>query len=924
MKYKEITHRTVEKIVFGLSSLFFVFFGIICLLNQMPAYITAVMMCIPVVTAIFTFVPSLTGTTQAYAMAICMELAATVYAIGHHSLCIMHGAFLVIMCFTALYQQIGIPICEIIYVSLLYAVCYLFFPEVLYYSNHSTFDVVANLVLFYMGSVAVILLLVWFRNTMRLAENRNQGITDLLNVVEKQKIEAEAGTKEKSDFLANMSHEMRTPMIAVCGMSELLLQNDLTPLEKEYVTTIRNSANNLLCLVNDILDFSKIDAGMMNLVEVHYNIENMVAEIANIINVRIGEEKNISFVVEIDANVPKSLIGDELRIRQILINLLNNAVKFTDNGMVKLKISYCVDEMGKSWITAAVEDTGIGITLENQKKLFAEFCQVDTQNNRRIQGTGLGLIISQRLANLMNGNITLESEYGKGSKFTVVIEQKVDDADEIGVVPDSDGHVAYVYEPDDCCRENFKAIMSQLGVSVITISDISKWDYYNADRFGAILFFDYDSGIESVNSFASKIKRMRMVTMIGAKTFVDAGIKNNILMIHKPILTGQLASIIRGENLDTFRREKKPDNHLFIPEAKIMAVDDNYVNLRVIEGLLSVYKPQIKLVSSGREAYNILRGDTSFDLIFMDHMMPEWDGIETVQRIRGLDGNYYKQVPIVALSANTSQNSRELFMSNGMNDFMEKPISTNALSNVIKKYIPRAKQLSEYNSAVDPMMTLNRPVDSEYISSATKSANDVKIKGIDTAGGIFNMGGSVDAYNHILNVVLDDGRKKIVYLEKYAIDGNLKAYHIETHSLKSVAASIGADTLSQLAKQHEVASKNNDEKFVKDSYRKLINEYTAVLRNIEEYLTENNLLTARTDDSQDDKDAPSISGQKKHNEVIEVIRLIELFDSDGAIDRLNGLLGYRLDKNDRVVVKKAINYLDDYMFEEALNILKTL
>ena len=924
MKYKEVTHRKVEKIVFILSSIFFLLFGAICWLNNMPTYITAVMLCIPVVTAIFTFVPPLTGSKQAYAMAICLNLAATVYAIGNSSLCIMHGAFLVIMCFTALYQQIDITICEIIYVSLLYLVGYLFFPDILYYSKHTTFDVIGNLVLFYMGSVAVIMLLVWYRNTMRLAENRNQGISDLLNVVERQKIEAEAGTKEKSDFLANMSHEMRTPMIAVCGMSELLLQNDLTPLEEEYVTTIKNSANNLLSLVNDILDFSKIDAGMMNLVEVHYNIENMVAEIANIINVRIGEEKDIAFIVEIDANVPKGLIGDELRIRQILINLLNNAVKFTEKGMVRLKISYRVDELGKSWLKADVEDTGIGITQADQKKLFAEFSQVDTQNNRSIQGTGLGLIISKRLANLMNGNITVESEYGKGSKFTVVIEQKVDNADEIGVVPDPDGYVAYVYEPNDRCRENFKVIMSQLGVTVITISDISVWDYYNADRFGAILFFDYDSGIDSVNSFALKIKRMRIVTMIGANTFVDAGIKNNILMMHKPILTGQLSAIIRGENLDYFRRERKPENHLFVPEARIMAVDDNYVNLRVVEGLLSVYKPQIKLVSSGREAYNILRSDTDYDLIFMDHMMPEWDGIETVQKIRSLEGDYYKNVPIVALSANTSQNSRELFLANGMDDFLEKPISTNSLSNIIKKYIPRNKQLSEYTEAADPLMTADRPINNEYISNAPKNAGDVKIDGVDTAEGIFNMGGSVDAYNHILNVVLCDGRKKIVFLEKYAVEGNLKAYHIETHSLKSVAASIGANSLALIAKQHEAAAKNEDADFVKENFRTLIHEYTSVLRNIEEYLASNNLLTVRADDNCENKNAPAISQQKKHNEVVEVIRLIERFDSDGAIDRLNGLLGYRLDKNDRAAVKKAINQLDDYMFDEARNTLGSL
>lgn len=922
MKYKEITHRTVEKIMFGFISIFFLLFGGLCCINQMPAYIIAMMFCIPVVAAIFTFIPPLTGHTQAYAMAVCMEAAATVYAIANGSLSTMHGTFLAIMCFTALYRQIGLTICEIIYVTGLYAATYLLYPDLFFANLTNPFDAISKLIVFYMGCAAVITLLVWFRNAIQLAQNRNQGISDLLNVVEKQKIEAEAGTKEKSDFLANMSHEMRTPMIAVCGMSELLLQNDLTPLEEEYVTTIKNSANNLLSLVNDILDFSKIDAGMMNLVIVPYNIENMVADISNIINVRIGE-KDISFVVEIDANVPKNLMGDELRIRQILINLLNNAVKFTDSGMIKLKISYRVDELGKSWITADIEDTGIGITPEDQKRLFAEFSQVDTEKNRKIQGTGLGLIISKRLANMMNGNITLKSEYGKGSKFTVVIEQRVEEEDEVAVVPDPDGYVAYIYEPNDYCRENFKAILSQLCVAVITVSEIELWDYYNADRFGAILFFDYASGIDSVNAFAGKIKRMRLVAMIDRNTFVEACIKENILMIHKPILTGQLAALIRGENLDIFRREKKPENHLFVPDAKIMVVDDNYVNLRVVEGLLSVYKPQITSVSSGREAYQILKADTSYDLVFMDHMMPDWDGVETVRRIRGLEGEYYQTLPIIALSANTSQNSREMFLKNGMNDFIEKPINTGSLSNTIKKFIPREKQLSEYNQIVDPMMTRNRPRDKEYISAASKNTGEIIINGVDTVKGIFNMGGSIDAYNHILNVVLDDGRKKIIYLEKYALEGNIKAYHIETHALKSVAASIGAESLSQLAKQNEIAAKNGDAQFVRDNYRRLINEYTELLRNVEGYLVSNNLLTVILTE-ENNNDAPPISSQKRHNEVVEIIRLIERFDGDRAIERLKELLKYRLDKNERAAVKKAINQIDDYMFEEAKQTLSSL
>lgn len=925
MKHREMTHRAVEKIMFWASLLFFVSFGALCFFSGMPQYVTATMLAVPVIMAFFTFVPPFKGCIQAYAMVVCMEAAATVYAFANNTVSTMHGVFLMIVCCAALYRRIGLTICQMVYVGALYAWLYLMYPDKFFANPEMPFSTIIGLMVFYLGSTAIIFMITWFRNAIKIVELRNQSVTDLYNMVEKERQKAEAGTQEKADFLANMSHEMRTPMIAVCGMSELLLQNNLTPLEEEYVTTIQNSANSLLSMVNDILDFSKIEANMMNLEEAPYKMESLVADVTNIINVRIGE-KDVAFVVEIDPNIPAVLTGDEARIRQILINLLNNAVKFTDSGQIKLKMNYSMDEWNHSWVTIEVSDTGIGITRDDQKLLFSQFTQVDTDHKRSMEGTGLGLVISQRLAHKMNGNITVQSEYGKGSTFTVVIEQKVTDPAELALVPDPDGYVAYIYEPNDYYRENLKGMMESLGVPVITVSDIAIWDYYNADRFGAMLFFDYSSGIASVNSFALKIHRMRLITVIDRNTFVDAGIKDNILMLHKPVLTGQLASLIRGENLDDFRREKKRKDHIFIPDARILVVDDNYVNLRVTAGLLNIFKPQVVMVSGGREAYELLLKDRGFDMIFMDHMMPDWDGVETVGHIRALEDDYYKQLPIIALTANVSQDARDMFIKNGMNDFVGKPMSADTLAAVLKKYISPQKQLSEYAEKVDPMMTRNRSRD-EYISAATgNESQKIEIHGIDTARGIFNMGGSADAYNHILNVFIEDGRDKLVYLEKYAEEGNIKAYTIEAHSLKSVAASIGALQLSQLAKQHEAAGRNGDMAFIKEHYGELVGQYTAILCDVDQYLVSNNLVKydAEIDDEDNERNIQPISTQKKHNSVVEIIRLIERFDSDAAIDGINTLLRYRLDKSDRSALKKAVSQLNDYMFDDAIQTLRPL
>ena len=922
MKHKEITHRSVEKFIFWVFLFFFPLAALFCFVCGMPDYLWQIMLAIPAVVAVFTFIPFLHGAPQAYMATACMTAAATAYIWENNTISESHGVFLVLMCFAALYRRIGLTALQIIYVSGLYVYLYLMYPGRFFAHLENPLSAVARMVLFYLGSVAVIAMIIWFRNAVRIMESRSQSITELYRMVEQEKLNAEAGSREKAEFLANMSHEMRTPMIAVCGMSELLLQNDLTPLEEEYVATIQNSAHNLLSMVNDILDFSKIEANKMNLDEAPYSVEALVSDVANIINVRIGE-KNIAFVADIAPDIPAELIGDESRLRQILINLLNNAVKFTESGMIKLHMTCSVDESARFWLQIDVSDTGIGISREDQKKLFNQFTQVDTDYTRRLEGTGLGLVISQRLANKMNGSISLESEPGKGSTFSVVVEQKVKKRRELGFVPDPDGHVAYICEPNQYYADNIRTIIEGMGIAVINVSDVAVWDYYNADRFGAMLFFDYSTCIAGVNTFAKNVKRMRLVAMVDHNAFVDDGIKENILILHKPVLTGQVASLVRGDDIENFRRSRKIENHLFIPDARILVVDDNYVNLRVTGGLLSVFKPHVDMVSSGREAYEALLRDPHYDMIFMDHMMPDWDGIETVQHIRAAEGDYFRNVPIIALSANVGEAARELFLSHGMNDFVEKPMSGETLATVIRKFIPAEKQLTEYTEQVDPMMKVSRSR-SEYISStAASDSHSISIAGLDVPQGIFNMGGGVDAYNHILNVFLSEGRSQSALIRKYAEESNVNSYRLEAHSLKSVAASIGASELSMMARDHEDAAKQGDASFMKEHYEQLLNCYDELLDNVENYLMSGGLLETIGDDA-DTSELHPISAQKKHSDAAKIRLLIENFDSDAAMEGLNELLGSKLEPADREAVRKAAALLENYDYDGAAQALSTL
>ena len=923
MKHKEITHRSVEKFIFWFFLIFFPIAALFCFICGMHDYLWQMMLAIPVVTGIFTFIPFLNGAPQAYTATACMIAAATAYIWENNTISASHGIFLVIMCFAALYRRIGLTVLQIIYVTGLYAWLYVMYPDRFFAHLEMPLSAVARLILFYLGSTAVVAMITWFRDAVKIMESRAQSITELYRMVKEEKINAEAGSREKADFLANMSHEMRTPMIAVCGMSELLLQSDLTPLEQEYVSTIQSSANNLLSMVNDILDFSKIEANMMNLDEAPYSVEDLVSDVTNIINVRLGE-KEVAFIVEIAPDLPAELIGDEARLRQILINLLNNAVKFTDKGMIGLKMTGSVDDEARFWLKIDVTDTGIGISREDKKKLFSKFTQVDSDHIRRMEGTGLGLVISQRLANKMNGSIDVESESGKGSTFTVTVEQKVKKRRELGFVPDPDGYVAYICEPDQYCADNLRSILEGMGVAVFAVDDVAVWDYYNVDRFGAILFFDYGSCIAGVNSFAQKVKRMRLVALADRNTFVDDGVKENILIMHKPVLTGQVASIIRGDDSYSFRRIKKNENHLFIPDARILVVDDNYVNLRVTAGLLNLYKPHVDMVSGGREAYELLLRDPHYDMIFMDHMMPDWDGIETVGHIRALGGDYFKNVPIIALSANVGESARELFLTHGMNDFVEKPMSTETLAVVIRKYIAPEKQHTEYTEQVDPMMKVRQSRGDYILPDASKDAQSIIIPGLDVPQGIFNMGGSIEAYNHILNVFLSEGKSQSGLLRKYAESGSVNSYRIEVHSLKSAAASIGAKELSAQAKEHEDAAKQGDESFVSEHYEELVENYDSLLNSVEEYLKAGGLLEKEGAMPENTENLQPISSQKKHTDIVRIRQLIELFDSDAAMELLNELLHSKLEPSDRTAIVTAAKQLENYDFDGALQALYEL
>jgi signal transduction histidine kinase/CheY-like chemotaxis protein len=495
--------------------------------------------------------------------------------------------------------------------------------------------------------------------------------------LEEQKLIAESASRAKSGFLANMSHEIRTPMNAILGMAELILREDISPLVHENIRNIKQAGNSLLSLINEILDFSKIESGKLKIASAAYRLDRLLSECINIIRMKF-DEKPLLFIVNIDGNLPGELEGDELRIRQILLNLLSNAIKYTREGHVSFSITEARGGKrgkpgngitgGSNTVTLAfsVEDTGIGLKDNDMKNIFREFEQFDTHRNRGIEGTGLGLAISRNLCRLMDGDIEIDSTYGKGSTFTAIIPQKVLGNTPLARVSAPDRKKALALAKENILADSLRYSFDNLAVPAFVTSDEN------------IFFQELQNG-----NFYDLILADPEITVVGYP---------EVQILELPVHTIYLAELLNGAAGEEVS-EKNDGSAFTSPDAKILIVDDILINLEIAEQLLSPYKAQVTLCTSGKETLELVSRER-YDLIFMDHIMPEMDGVETVAKIRETEAARGESppVPIVILTANAISGMEEFFLEKGFNDFLSKPIEITELERVMSLWIPAGKQ----------------------------------------------------------------------------------------------------------------------------------------------------------------------------------------------------------------------------------------
>jgi signal transduction histidine kinase/AmiR/NasT family two-component response regulator/HPt (histidine-containing phosphotransfer) domain-containing protein len=545
--------------------------------------------------------------------------------------------------------------------------------------------------------------------------------------VDAAKAKADAESRHKSMFLANMSHELRTPLNVVIGLTDLILEDKkLDNHTTENLVKISNAGSTLLSIVNDVLDFSKIESGKLTLSPVEYYVSSLLNDIATLTITLLGE-KPITFRLDIPDDLPNKLYGDDLRVKQVLTNLLTNSAKYTQEGSIDLKMR-CAREADTVWMDIAVKDTGIGISKENIKSLFSNYYQVDEKANRHIEGTGLGLAITKRLVKMMEGQINVESERGKGSTFSFRLKQ--------GYVDDS-----------------------------VLGADVS----------------------DKLRNFS----------------YID----------DKRITTQKLVRI----NLDY---------------AKVLVVDDMQTNLDVASGLLRKYQMQVDCLTNGPAAIERIRSETPvYNAIFMDHMMPGMDGIETVDRIRALGTEYAKKIPIIALTANAIQGTDKMFYDHDFQAFISKPIDVMELDSVLRKWVR--------DDTRETVMVQTEPSSGEEDKKIV-----IEIPGVDTKKGLSLYVGDTKVYLSLLRSYITNTPNVLEKLRSVSAE-NLSDYVITVHGLKGTSAGIGAEAVRKQALELEDMSRAGDLQGVLAKNNKLIADVEIIVANIKEWLDKNDVHEAK-------------------------------------------------------------------------------
>lgn len=553
------------------------------------------------------------------------------------------------------------------------------------------------------------------QNEMELIEKQNEQLMAANEEAEEARAEAIAANAAKGKFLAHMSHEIRTPINAVLGMDTMILRESKEMHIKEYALDIQNAGQTLLAIINEILDFSKIESGKLDIILVEYDLSSMIHDISNMIKAKANAKK-LELHIHVNENLPSKLLGDDVRIRQVLVNLLNNAVKYTQTGSVTLAVDGRV-EGRKVVFNFSVEDTGIGIKEEDIEKLFKEFERIEERRNRDIEGTGLGINITTQLLLLMGSKLQVESEYGKGSRFYFTLEQQIVDSTPVGNL-----------------EERLKKMTTE---------------------------YSYMAAFTA-------------------------------------------------------------------PDAQVLVVDDNATNHKVFVSLLKCTKINVDVADSGKACLE-MTSKKHYDLIFLDHMMPEMDGIETLHRMKQEENNLCEGVPVIALTANAITGAKEMYLAEGFDAFLPKPINPEKLEQMILRLLPRELLLFDVEEEEENSVVAEEHREEVHRTQLPDADDLPMVDGIDWSYGLMHLPGKellLDTVKDFYKTIDAEAATLQSFYEE--CDKNpemMKQYRIKVHAMKSSANLIGVIVLGGMAKLLENAARDGDVARIKALHEIFLREW---------------------------------------------------------------------------------------------------